>query len=178
MKSIFLFISILIFATNGFSQTIESKQGIQAQFSSKNIAAYQSNSHSMILEFYDYASKYSQTKDDKLKKQIQSNLESLVQNNSIKIPNFENQSTSYQNLDEFLASIEYKNWKFEVNEIKSSSNIQLDHWINSYTLKVEQGKKTFKETIQQTIYFTPIQKKFGTKTKTVWALKLGTIDIH
>lgn len=178
MKNVLIITSILLMGTYGFSQSIDSKQGIQTQFSTKNIAAYQSNSHSMILEFYDYASRYSQTKDDKLKKQIQFNLESLVQKKELSLPNFENQAISYQNLDEFLASIENKNWKFEVSEIQSSSNIQLDHWINSYSLKIEQEKKTLKETIQQTIYFTPIQKKFGSKTKTVWTLKLGTIEIQ
>ena len=155
------------------AQNIEaSPQGIKANFSEKSILAYQENSQHKIAEFYEYMSLYSNEKNPELRKQIQSNILSMVSSKEIQVLDFTGSTTNLIDLSELLEKIKNQNYLFEIDEIKSSKNISSYEWGNSYKLKITKGKNTETRNISQSVIFEPLEKEFGTKSKLVWEMKL------
>src|SRR5690606_32423319 len=77
------------------AQNIEaSPQGIKANFSEKSILAYQENSQHKIAEFYEYLTLYSNEKNPELRKQIQSNILSMVSSKEIEVLDFTDSATN------------------------------------------------------------------------------------
>ena len=79
-------------------------------------------------------------------------------------------------LEEFLSKIKNKSYRFSIQSKPASSELGLNQWQNVYTLSVSQKEKTTDFKLNQIIYFEPKEKKFGSKTKTVWEVKLGDIQ--
>lgn len=168
LKLLFLFLSGL-----ALGQTLESPQGIKANFSQKSIEAYQENSQNKLKEFYEYLNLYSKENNIELRKQIQSNIFSMVQSESIQVIDFTDSNGKLIDLSGLLKKIENQGYEFEVIEIESSKNISLYAWENSYQLKVSQGNHSEIRKISQTIQFEPWEKKFGSKSKLIWQIKLN-----
>lgn len=166
----FILISGFLSAQN---TSIEKPQGIKANFSQKSIEAHQGNSQNKLKEFYEYLTLYSNEKDVKLKKQIQSNILSIVSSEKIEVLDFTNSNQAFIQLSELLKKLENENYEFTIAQIESSKNISSYEWENSYQLKIAKGKNSQIRTISQAIIFEPIEKKFGTKTKLVWEIKLN-----
>jgi len=155
------------------AQNIEaSPQGIKANFSEKSILAYQENSQHKIAEFYEYLTLYSNEKNPELRKQIQSNILSMVSSKEIEVLDFTDSATNLIDLSELLEKIKNQDYKFEIDEMESSENISLYEWENSYQLKISKGENFQIRSISQCIIFEPLEKKFGKKSKLVWEMKL------
>lgn len=158
---------------SGQNVSYESTQGIKANFSQKSIEAHQKNSQNKLMEFYEYLTLYSNEKDEKLKKQIQLNILSLVSSENIEVVDFTNSNQSMIQLSELVRKIENEKYEFTIEQIESSVNISDYEWENSYQLKITKGKKSQIRNVSQAIIFEPIEKQFGTKTKLVWEIKLN-----
>jgi hypothetical protein len=168
--SILLCISALV-----FGQTLpESPQGIRANFTAKSIEAYQENSQNKIREFYEYLTLYSNEKNTELKKQIRENILSLT-DSDMEILDFTSTVPSEIELDKFLSKIENQSFEFKIKSVQNSAETGSNDWINSYLLSVIQNGKTSDFKLNQTINFEPKEKQFGSKTKTVWEMKLGDV---
>lgn len=158
------------------AQNIElSSQGIKANFSEKSILAYQENSQNKLNEFYEYLTLYSNEKDPELRKQIKKNILILAES-SFSLPDFTTSNLGEIELGAFIAKIENQSYEFKIKSTKNSSEIGFNQWTNSYVLLVSQNKNSSEFELEQIIYFEPKEKKFGSKTKTVWEIKLGNIQ--
>lgn len=158
---------------SGQSILVEKPEGIKATFSQKSIEAHQENSQKKLVEFYEYLTIYSNEKDPELKKQIQSNIYSLVSSENIEVLDFTGSLKTFIPLSELLTKIENQAYKFEIRKIESSKNISLYEWENSYNLKINKEKDSQSKDISQAIIFEPVEKSFGNKTKLVWEIKLN-----
>ncbi len=153
-----------------FGQTLpESSQGIQVNFSQKSIQAYQENSQYKIVEFYEYLTLYSNEKDVELRNQIRENIYSLIDSKETELLDFTNPDLTEIEIDNLLSKILNRNYTFKIKPLESSEKVDLNQWTNQYELSVNDVTIT----INQIIYFKPVQKHFGSKTKTVWDMKLG-----
>lgn len=168
---VFILVSGYLSGQNaGFNQ-----KGIKANFTQKSIEAYQENSQKKLEEFYEYLTMYSSETSPELKNQILSNIFKLT-NQSIEVSDFTSDNPKKINLEELLSKIENQSYQFHIQSQSASTEIGFNKWQNSYVLSVSQKEKTVDFKIHQTIYFEPKEKKFGTKTKTVWEIKLGNIQ--
>jgi len=167
----FMLLSNMVLAQN---INVESKS-IKSNFENKNIVAYQANSESKVKEFYQYLSLYSQQTDSKLKEQIKANIFSLVENPSIEMIDLTIENDSKISLQDLLHKIENQNIKFEVLSTQTSSDIAQNHWQMNYKIQVKKDDDKSSKELQQIIYFEPINKQFGSKSKTVWSIKLGAV---
>lgn len=165
-----LFVSLIItgLAYGQASQT-ENSSGIKANFSQKNIATYQDNSQNKMVEFYEYLTLYSSASDEQLKTQIKENILSLVDSEDILVIDLTSDELPSISLDKFLQKIECKKYQFDVSNAISSQVIGFNEWYNQ--LDVLYNEKVI--SLQQQIFFSPNEKNFGSKTQTVWEIKLG-----
>lgn len=170
LKLFFLFLSALV-----FGQNLEIRQGIKANFSQKSIQVYQENSQNKLDEFYEYLTLFSTEKDVELKNQIRENIFSMVEN-EFKMPDFTQSDAAEISLEEFLSKIENQSFQFKVKSRQNPGELGMNHWMNSYVLSVSRNGKTSEFDVEQIIYFEPKEKQFGSKTKTVWEVKLGDIQ--
>jgi len=171
LKLLFLFVSGVL-----FGQAVpESPKGIKANFSMRSIEAYQENSQNKLEEFYEYLSFYSSETNAELRNQIKENIFSMVETD-VEILDFTEINPKKIDLEEFLSKIKNKSYRFSIQSKPASSELGLNQWQNVYTLSVSQKEKTTDFKLNQIIYFEPKEKKFGSKTKTVWEVKLGDIQ--
>jgi hypothetical protein len=168
----------ILFIISGWltAQNVQSTVSIKNSFSTQNITAYQNSSVGLIQDFYEYLSLYSKETHVELKKQIKTNIYSLIETSEFQILNVWETKEDFFSLEEFLKEIDSKNYQFKVENLKISNHLKSDHWVNSYDLKILKGKETIVENVEQIIYFQPEEKQFGSKTKIVWNLKLGSIN--
>ncbi|MDY0090548.1 MAG: hypothetical protein RBR78_09305 [Flavobacteriaceae bacterium] len=172
-----IYIVLLIFLSGivfGQDANINS-QSIKANFSTKNIQAYQENSQNKLDEFYEYLSLYSTENNENLKSQIRENIFSMVEN-GIEIPDFTELNPVKINLPKFLSKIENQSILFKIKSDRNPTEAGFNQWTNPYVLSVSQNGKTTEFEVEQIIYFEPKEKQFGSKTKTVWEIKLGDIQ--
>ncbi len=168
--------TLLVVSGLGFGQEAGFHQkGIQANFSQKSIAVYQKNSQNKLEEFYEYLTMYSSETNPELKNQIHTNI-LLLTHSEIEIPDFTETNPKKMDLEEFLSKIENKSYQFHIDSKPNSSEAGFNQWQNSYKLSVSRNNKTNDFKVNQIIYFEPKEKKFGSKTKTVWEVKLGDIQ--
>lgn len=170
LKLFFLFLSALV-----FGQNLEIRQGIKANFSQKSIQAYQENSQNKLDEFYEYLTLYSTEKDVELKSQIRENISSMVES-EMEILDFTRPVPVEIDLEGFLSKIEDQSFQFKIISGQNHGEVGMNHWMNSYVLSVSRNGKTSEFDVEQIIYFEPKEKQFGSKTKTVWEVKLGDIQ--
>ena len=152
----------------GFNQ-----KGIKANFTQKSIEAYQENSQNKLKDFYEFLSLYSHENNGELRKQIQSNILSMVSSETMEVMDFTTSSIKLIALTELLKKIENQNYTFEISKIESSENISLYEWENFYQLKITKGNHSEIRKVSQAIIFEPLEKRFGNKSKLVWELKLN-----
>lgn len=171
LQLLFLFLSGL-----ALGQNLESPQGIKANFSQKSIETYQENSQNKLDEFYEYLTLYSTEKDVELKNQIRENIFSMVEN-EFKMPDFTQPNPNEISLEEFLPKIENQSFQFKVKSRKNPNELGRNQWTNHYVLSVSRNETTSEFEVEQTIYFEPQEKQFGSKTKTVWEMKLGDVQL-
>jgi len=178
MKRLIIILTFFCISGLVFGQTLPSApQGISANFSTKSIAAYQQSSQNKIETFFEYLTLYSAEKKSELKKQIRENI-SLMTDPDMKIPDFTTSFFAETELDEFLSRIENQSIQFKIKSRQNSGETGLNHWINSYALSVVQNGKTSNFELNQIIYFTSEEKQFGSRTKSVWEIKLGDIEMR
>ncbi len=170
LKLFFLFLSAL-----SFGQNLEIRQGIKANFSQKSIQVYQDNSQNKLDEFYEYLTLYSTEKDVELKSQIRENIFSMV-NGEVQIPDFSKADSDKISLGEFLSEIENKSFQFKIKLHQNPDELEMNQWTNPYVLSVSRNETNSEFEVEQIIYFEPKEKQFGSKTKTVWEMKLGDIQ--
>lgn len=168
--------SIVLFSFSGLTfgqQALDHSQSIKANFNAKSIQAYQENSQHKLNEFYEYLTLYSQEKNAELRNQILKNIHSIVESESIKMLDFTQPSKSEISLQDFLTLIRNESYQFQILEQPISKELEWNQWTNSYTIQVKKGVYSTDYVIRQIILFHPMEKRFGSKTKTVWEIKLG-----
>jgi hypothetical protein len=149
------------------------RNSIKANFSVKEIEAYEENSFSKVNDFYQFLEIYSDiNSSEALKNQVRENLKSLVVENVLVTNLFTLEKIS---LEKLLEEINLKRLKFEVKNIQKKST-STNFWTNSYTLEITDGTQMQQKKIVQRIYFYPHEKSFGTKKKEVWSIFLGEIE--
>lgn len=153
----------------------ESPKGIKANFSMRSIEAYQENSQNKLEEFYEYLSIYSSETNEELKKQIRENILAMA-DVGVRFRDFTESTQPEISLVEFLSKIENKSYRFEIKSRQISGELGLNEWVNSYVLVVTLNQTRSEFEVNQIIRFEPIEKKFGSKTKTVWEINLGDIQ--
>lgn len=175
MKNLLIY---TVFLVSGFlmAQNTQHTNSIQGNFSTQNIAAYQGNSVGMIHDFYEYLSLYSNEKDSDLKKQIKENILSLLHSTNFQIKDVFQNPKNTISLEELLEQVDQNKYQFHVDAVEVSKTIQSNQWTNYYELKIQKGKEITTENLEQIIHFQPQQKEFGSKSKIVWTLKLGSVQ--
>ncbi len=153
-------------------QSMDNSQSIKANFSAESIQAYQENSQHKILAFYEYLTLYSSEKNQNLKNQIKENIFSMSKAD-IEILDFTEINPGEIDLGIFLSKIENQFFQFEIKSSRDPGEVGFNKWTNPYVLSVSQNGKTLEFEVEQIIYFEPTEKQFGSKTKTVWEVKLG-----
>lgn len=178
MKRLIILLTLLGISELVFGQAAPSApQGITANFSAKSIAAYQESSQTKTASFFEYLTLYSAEKNSELKNQIRENI-LLMTDSDMELPDFTTLASAKIGLETFLSKIENQSIQFKIKSAQSSGETGLNSWINSYTLSVTQNGKTSDFNLNQTIYFTSAEKQFGSKTKSVWEIKLGNIEMR
>lgn len=173
---ILTYISLFFLGVHLYGQNVQSNQSIQSNFSEKNIVAYQNSSVGMIEEFYEYLSLYSKETNEELQKQIKENILNLVESKEIQLINITENSIGNFSLDDLLQQIKGKNILFQTKNIEASKNLGSNYWMNTYQLFIVENGKTTEKTIKQRVQFQPMEKKFGSTTKYVWSVKLGSVQ--
>lgn len=167
---------LILFSGVIFGQSLpDTSNKITANFSLESIRAYQENSQNKLDEFYEYLTLYSNEQNQELKKQIRENILTLTES-GFSLPDFTNPNSDEISLEKFLSKIENQFYQFKIKSTKNSSEIGFNQWTNSYVLWVSQNKNSSEFDLEQIIYFEPKEKQFGSKTKTVWEIKLGNIQ--
>ncbi|MBA5629716.1 hypothetical protein [Moheibacter lacus] len=167
---------IVLFSFSGLAfgqEALDHSQSIKANFNAKSIKAYQENSQQKLNEFYEYLTLYSHEKDAELRNQILKNIHSIVESESIKMLDFTLPSKSEISLQDFLTLIQNESYQFQILEQPISKELEWKQWTNLYTIQVKKDNQISDYSIQQIILFQPMEKRFGSKTKTVWEIKLG-----
>ncbi|WP_289659362.1 hypothetical protein [Flavobacterium panacagri] len=178
MKTRYLTIIILfLLCRNAIAQSANIKPtGIRAVFSEKSIIAYQENSMDKISELYQYLTLFSdRSSDDELKRQLKENIFLLFSDQNIKVYDFLSSEKKLINISTLFNKIENKSYRFILKSPFNSIESESDNWVNQYHLSVTNGIIEYNFSINQKIYFNSTEKYFGTKSKTVWEIKLGEI---
>ena len=160
------------------ASTAEEMSGMRAQFSMKVIDAYQKSSQSKVKDFFQYAALLSDNSlSDELKLQIEQNINSLFISKEVNIIDFTSTERKIIALDKFLLRLkEEKNVRFIIlNETKSKTTFS-DYWMNSYDVLVTKGTISETISVHHKIYFSPMEKQFGSSSKEVWNILLGEIE--
>lgn len=176
MKKNLILLLLLISGCSFGQEAIRKPQGIKAEFSPKIIRAYQENSQDKITEFYEYLTLYSAEKDIGLQSEIEKNIYSVLDSEDLEMVDFTNPEKSGIRLSEFLNKIRNGNYRFQIKSQQSSDEIGLNQWRNQYELSVSKNRAEWTYRVSQTVYFEVQEKSFGSKTKSVWEMKLGNID--
>ena len=175
LKNIYIVLLIFISGITFGQDAGINSQSIKANFSTKNIQAYQENSQNKLDEFYEYLSLYSTENDENLKSQIRENIFLMVEI-GIEIPDFTEPNLVKIDLAKFLFKIENQSILFKIKSDQNPTEAGFNQWTNPYVLSVSRNGKTSEFEVEQIIYFEPKEKKFGSKTKTVWEIKLGDVQ--
>lgn len=177
MKRLIIILTIFCISGFVFGQTLPiAPQVISANFSAKSIATYQESSQNKIESFFEYLTLYSAEKNSELKKQIRENI-LLMADSDMELPDFTSSTSAEIGLETFLSKIENQSIQFKIKSGQNSGETRLNHWINSYALSIIKNGRTSDFKLNQTIYFTSGEKQFGSKTKSVWEIKLGNIQM-
>lgn len=148
------------------------KQAIQAHFNVPTIAVYQDNAEAKIKDLYSYFQLLSGNESEAFKNQVSETIRNLFRNTSIAMDNIVLESGAKITLDAFLNQLKTSKHTFQFLGIEKKS-IQENSFVFSYTVLVNAQKKT----IQQQVFFYPVQKQFGNKTKEVWEYTLGSLQM-
>lgn len=149
------------------------RNSIKANFSAKAIEAYEENSFSKVIDFYQFLEIYSdKNSSEALRKQVKENLQSLVVENVLVADLF---TSAKITLEKLLEEISSKGLKFEVKNMQKRAT-STNFWTNSYVLEIKNGTEIVRKNLVQRVYFYPEQKTFGTKKKEVWSIFLGEIE--
>jgi len=178
MKTLYLMILLSIFlCSNARAQSNGMKQtGIQAVFSEKSIKTYQEISMDKVSELYQYLTVFSDKSSNvELKKQLRENIFLLFSDNNIKIYDFLSPEKKLINLPLLLDKIENKSCQFTLKPTNNSTEPDFNYWINQYSITIKNGNSEYDFLVNQKIYFSPNEKSFGAKSKTIWDIKLGEV---
>lgn len=167
--------ALICYSGLAFGQSApEFQNAIKSNFSQQSIEVYQENSQNKLNEFYEYLTIYSTETDQDLKSQVKENIFSMVAP-EIEIVDFTQEIPNEIGLAELLSKIENQNYTFQLKSHLKSSETAINHWTNSYKLSIIKGQKIKEIAVNHQIYFQPEEKQFGSKTKTVWEIRLGDI---
>ncbi|MGB6094245.1 MAG: hypothetical protein WBF83_10855 [Moheibacter sp.] len=92
--------------------------------------------------------------------------------NGIQIPDFLSENSKEIDLSEFLSKIENQLVLFEIKTLGNPGETKMNQWTNSYVLSVKTKDNSNNFKVKQIIHFEPKEKRFGSKTRTVWEMKL------
>jgi len=158
----------------GFSQNVSNKSiSIKSNFSTESIKAYQESANLKLDDFYSYLSLYSDAKtSNEFRLEIKQNIFRLFGKKSFEIVDFLSDEEKQISIDDFLSKIESKNYGFATSH-QFNSNVDFHSWECSYQLKIYFGNDFEVKNVKQNITFFPVEKAFGTNSKTVWNIYLG-----
>ncbi len=150
---------------------------INMNFSKSAVLAYQEQAISTIEDFYNYINLYNNAQDSKdLENEIDKGIENLFLKNGTDLQDIFGTNVKLS-LDEFIAKAKRNNVKISVSNLVSSRDVSDTYFVFSYHVEVTLQSKKTHYNLQQKVYFFPSEKQFGNQSKTVWQLKLGTIEI-
>lgn len=169
----------ILFSGLAFSQDAGLKKtSISSSFSPVQIEAYQESANKKIEDFYSYLNLLSdKNTSEKIQTEIRQNIFLLFKNKNVEITDFTSDEKQKVLLSDFLNKLESQKTRFSLTKKETQEpKLFLEYWVSEYWIEVElNGEKSIKK-ISQKIYFSPIYKKFGNKSKEVWEIKLGEIE--
>src|SRR5690606_33318913 len=115
---------------------------------------------------YEYLSIYSSETNVELKKQIRENILAMA-DAQMRFRDFTKSTQPEIGFIEFLSKIENKSYRFEIKSGQNSRELGLNEWVNSYVLVVSNQQIRSEFEVNQITRFEPLEKKFGSKSKTV-----------
>lgn len=148
------------------------KQAIQTHFNVAAIAVYQDHAEAKIKDLYSYFQLLSGNESEAFKNQVTENIRNLFGNSSIAMDNIVLESGAEITLDAFLNQLQTSKHTLQFLGIEKK-NVQENSFLFTYTVLVDAKKKN----IQQQVFFYPVQKQFGNKTKEVWEYTLGPLQM-
>ena len=170
----------LVWSQSGVEVTTNSKISevtIQNSFDRITVNAYNIQAQSKVDELIEYL-KIAQNpaNSEELNAQLKSNVQQLfTMHETLVLRQIES--------NEFSSSP--KTWMEALNQSKIkiisanllNSEIKSSYWIYTYELRYEINGKSKKQNLKIQVFFKPQTKKFGSKSRAVWDLKLGSIDV-
>ncbi|MGX7668589.1 hypothetical protein [Flavobacterium pedocola] len=144
------------------------RQAIQANFNVAAIGAYQENAEEKIKDLYSYFQMLSGDESEAFKLQVAQNITNLFGNVSVTMDNLLLESGNKISLEALLQQLKTSKHAIQFLEIEKKTVLE-NSFLFTYTVQVDSGKKS----IQQQVFFYPVQKQFGSKTKEVWTYTLG-----
>jgi len=174
-KCFYLSISLLLFSFGKAQNTNTSfaKNSISNHYNKAQILAFQNTSSEKFEQFADYFNLLQNTNDAELNAQIKQAIFSLFENPETEIQDFLGSNEKLP-LREFLEKYQNSKQKLYIVSKKNEQQVFQNSWLNVYQIKTDSGKTI---DLQQMISFEINEKKFGSKTKEVWELKLGEISV-
>lgn len=170
-----LFFTLTIFSQSAQTD-VTSKKAIGSNFSTQAVKAYQECAVLKIKDYYAFLEIYtSSATSDSLRIQLKTTIYNLFTSKKVWVIDITSTEKKNIKLDDLLQKIVNKNYTFKLSDIENSIVAQ-DFWTTKYNLEVTQNKQSKVLELFSKIYFQPIEKRFGTKTKEVWALLLGEIE--
>ncbi|WP_442787815.1 hypothetical protein [Flavobacterium suncheonense] len=177
-----LFASVLCFGQNISNKEMStetsgvnkkmSKQAIQNNFNVASIVVYQENAEAKIKDLYSYFQLLSGNESEAFKNQVMESIKSLFGNTAVMMDNMVLDADTTITLDAFLQLLKSSKHHIQLLEIEKKA-VQENSFVFSYTVLVNSQKKN----IQQQVFFYPVQKQFGNKTKEVWEYTLGPLKM-
>jgi hypothetical protein len=171
---------LVLFSLSIFSQSshtnVSSKKNISVNFNTQAVKAYQESAVFKIKDYYQYLGLYSNaTTSDSLKVQLKTTIQNLFDKPNETVIDFTTKEKNKTTLQELLKNIEHKNYTFKINDIENSI-VALDFWTTKYNLEVTHNNASVSQETFAKVYFKPVLKEFGSKTKEVWVIHLGSIE--
>ena len=171
---VFLLLTAVLYSQS--NTTSMTKKTVAANFSSPSIIAYQESAVYKIKDYYHYLEVYSSSKaSDSLKTQVRIALNHLFESKNLDVVDVTTKEKKPVKIDQLLAKIAYKNYRFNLTAIESSIAVQ-DFWTTNYSLEVRKDEVQHTVEVFTKVIFKPVQKQFGSKTKEVWSLYLGEME--
>lgn len=182
LNIVLLWSSILCFGQNISNKEVSAefskgnnkmaKQAIHANFNVAAIAVYQDNAEEKIKDLYSYFQMLSGNESEQFKNQVIENVKMLFGNTPVTIDNIVLESEPKTTLDAFLQQLKVSKHTLQFLEVQQKT-VQENNFLFTYTVLIDSQKKR----VQQQVFFYPIQKQFGNKTKEVWEYKLGPLKM-
>lgn len=156
--------------------TTSSKVTIKNTFSFQAIKAYQESAVFKIKDYYDFLELYAdESASDTLRLQLRKAIHNLFVDEQQNVVDFTTSENNSIALNELLDKIEDQNYSFNLSAIENSIVAQ-DLWTTKYNLEVLEGNQRCTIEVFTKVFFRPVVKKFGSKTKEVWTLFLGEME--